>query len=91
MGLGESVCCRGDGWIGFRMPISPDATARLRRAKLIEGRRPHLRVSADVAAITGRKADYIRTRTQDDAHYSRLVVDYLEQYGGRPAERSMTC
>ncbi|MFT4157338.1 MAG: putative DNA binding domain-containing protein [Microbacterium sp.] len=62
------------------LPISDEAITRLRKAKLIEGRRPHLHLSADIAAVTGRKADYIRTRAQDDAHYARLVIDYLTQY-----------
>lgn len=65
-----------------RLPVNDEAIARLRKAKLVEGRRPHLRVNADIAAITGSKAEYIRRRAQDDAHYSRLVVDYLTQYGG---------
>ena len=38
-------------------------------------------MSADIAALTGRKAEYIRTRAQDDAHFSRLIIDYLMQYG----------
>ena len=29
----------------------------------------------------GDKASYIRTRAQDDAHYARLVVDFLKEYG----------
>lgn len=65
-----------------RLPITDEAVARLRKAKLIEGRRPHLHVSATVAAMTERKADYIRTRAQDDAHFAQLIVDYLSQYGG---------
>lgn len=64
------------------LPISAEAAAHLRKAKLIEGRKPHLRVNADIAAVTGSKAEYIRRRAQDDAHYSRLVVDYLTEYGG---------
>lgn len=64
-----------------RLPITDEAVARLRKAKLIEGRRPHLHVSATVAAMTERKADYIRTRAQDDAHFAQLIVDYLNQYG----------
>ncbi|KQM39437.1 RNA-binding domain-containing protein [Microbacterium sp. Leaf203] len=65
-----------------RLPITDEAVTRLRKAKLIEGRRPHLHVSAAVAAATERKADYIRTRAQDDAHFSQLIIDYLRQYGG---------
>ena len=64
------------------LPSSAEAIARLRKAKLVEGRRPNLRVNADIAKITGSKAEYIRRRAQDDAHYARLVVDYLTQYGG---------
>lgn len=63
------------------LPISRSANARLRRAKLIEGRGHSRRVSSDVAAAIDRKAEYIRTRSQDGAHYARLVVDYLKEYG----------
>ncbi|WP_282825090.1 RNA-binding domain-containing protein [Gulosibacter sediminis] len=65
-----------------RLPVTDEAVARLRKAKLVEGRRPHMHVSATVAAMTERKADYIRTRAQDDAHFAQLIIDYLNQYGG---------
>lgn len=64
-----------------KLPIPDDAVRRLRQAKLIEGRRPNLFVAADVAAVTGSEVDYIRTRAQDDAHYQRLVVDFLSAFG----------
>jgi ATP-dependent DNA helicase RecG len=63
-----------------KLTISDGALTHLRRAKLIEGRKPHLHVSAQVAAVTGNKADYIRTRSLDDAHYARLLTDYLQQF-----------
>jgi len=63
------------------LPISESAVAHLKRAKLIEGRRPHLHVSALVAAATGSRAAYIRTRALDDAHYARLLTDYLKKFG----------
>jgi ATP-dependent DNA helicase RecG len=65
-----------------KLPVPDDVVRRLRGARLVEGRKPHLHVTADVAAVTGNKADYIRTRAQDDAHYSALVLNYLKQYGG---------
>lgn len=65
-----------------KMPISREAVARLRRANLIEGRSPNLHVSSAVAAATDTKAEYIRTRAQDDTHYAKLVTDYLTQFGG---------
>ncbi|MDZ7577649.1 MAG: putative DNA binding domain-containing protein [Candidatus Nanopelagicales bacterium] len=56
-------------------------TRRLRRAGLIEGRKPHIHVAASVAGASGAKAEYIRTRRQTDDHYAKLVTDYLTEYG----------
>ena len=64
-----------------KLPIPDDAVARLRRAKLIEGRKPNFHVSASVAKATASKVDYIRTRAQDDAFYLKLLTDYLEEFG----------
>lgn len=63
------------------LTITDEAALRLRKAELIEGRKPRLHVRANIAAITGPRADYIRTRAQDDAHLSRLVLDYLRLFG----------
>lgn len=63
------------------LAIPDDLVQRLRRAKLIEGQRPRLRVAASVAAVTGGRAEYIRNRPQDDAHYAKLTTDYLERFG----------
>jgi ATP-dependent DNA helicase RecG len=61
----------------------PDETIRrLRKSGLIEGRKPHFYVSASVAKVTtDKKADYIRTRAQDDAFYTKLIIDYLTEFG----------
>ncbi|MGN4064988.1 ATP-binding protein [Burkholderia gladioli] len=64
-----------------KLPIPDEAAARLRRSKLIEGRKPNFHVSAAVAEATANKADYIRTRAQDDAFYAKLLTDYLEKFG----------
>ena len=69
-----------------RLPITDDAIPRLRRNHLIKGRRPNIHVSARIAAATASKADYIRTRTQDDEHYAKLIVDYLREF--EKADRS---
>jgi ATP-dependent DNA helicase RecG len=63
-----------------KLPIPNEAIFRLRRSKLIEGRKPNLHVSAAVAAATANKAEYIRTRAQDDAHYAKLITDYLQKF-----------
>lgn len=64
-----------------RLPLDDATVKRLRRARLIEGRKPNLHVSAIVAKVTAKKADYIRTRAQDDTFYAKLVTDYLAQFG----------
>ncbi len=63
------------------LPITSEAASELRAAGLVEGRRPRLRISSRIAAVAGDKAGYIRTRAQDDAHYARLVVDFIREYG----------
>lgn len=67
-----------------KLPIDDEALRRLRAAKLVEGRKPHVHVSASVAMATGNRADYIRTRAQDDAFYTRLIVDLLRTFGEAP-------
>lgn len=69
-----------------RLPITADAIRHLRRSHLIEGRKPNIHVSATVAAATASKAEYILTRAQDDEHYARLIVDYLQKF--EKADRS---
>lgn len=64
-----------------KLPIPDEASARLRRAGLIEGRKPNYFVSATVAKATASVADYIRTRGQDDEFYLKLITDYLALKG----------
>jgi len=64
-----------------KLPIPDEAATRLRKGGLIEGRKPNYLVSAVVASATASKADYIRTRAQDDEFYAKLVTDYLEKFG----------
>lgn len=64
-----------------RLPLTDEMIKRLRRDGLIEGRKPNLHVSATVAQVTASKADYIKTRAQDDDYYCRLITDYLKNFG----------
>ncbi len=54
---------------------------RLKKQRLIEGRRPNVFVSAKIAAATGDKAAYIKHRAFDKEHYKKMVVAYLQQFG----------
>ncbi len=64
-----------------RLPLEDAMVKHLRRAGLIEGRKPNMHVSASVAKATASKADYIRTRAQDDTFYAKLIADYLAKFG----------
>ncbi len=69
-----------------RLPVDDATARRLRKAGLIEGRKPNLHIAAVIAAATGVKAHYIRSRRQDNAFYEKLVMDYLEQFGSASRE-----
>ncbi len=62
-----------------RVP-NESALVILRKRGLVEGRKPGLHISALVAAVTDQKAQYIRTRRQDDQHYRKLIHDYIRQF-----------
>jgi ATP-dependent DNA helicase RecG len=64
-----------------KLPLDDSMLQHLRREKLIEGRKPNFHVSASVATATATKADYIRTRAQDDAFYIKLISDYIAKFG----------
>jgi len=63
------------------LPIDETTVRRLRKEKLIEGRKPNLHVSAQIASASDTKGEYIRKRSQDDTFYKQLVLDYLEEFG----------
>jgi ATP-dependent DNA helicase RecG len=69
-----------------RLPLRDDMIKRLRRDGLIEGRKPNLHVSATVAKVTANRAEYIRTRAQDDDYYCKLITDYLRKFNGASRE-----
>lgn len=62
-------------------PVDNATIRRLRRRKLIEGRKPHYRVNSDIASQTGRTIEYVRNRPQHDTHYQKLILDLLETSG----------
>jgi ATP-dependent DNA helicase RecG len=64
-----------------KRPLSNEEFSRLKKLKLVEGRRPNVFVSANVAAATGNKAAYIKHRAFDKKHYKSLVMAYLNKFG----------
>jgi len=61
-------------------PISDEEFRSLKTKKLVEGRRPQLFVSEQIAAETDTRADYIRKRSFDKQHFKDLVISYLKRY-----------
>jgi len=64
-----------------KQPLADTEFDSLKKKKLVEGRRPNLFVSATVAADTDSRADYIKNRSFDKAHFERMVVEYLTKFG----------
>lgn len=65
-------------------PVSDEVLRRLRKKRLVEGRRPHLRVSASVAEATGTKVDYLDERGQSAEYCFALINDLLVTSGPSP-------
>jgi ATP-dependent DNA helicase RecG len=64
------------------VPI-PDVMAKhLKHERLIEGRKPRFHVSAQVAAATFKKAEYIRNRSFDDRHFQDMILELIKKFGG---------
>ncbi len=63
-----------------RLPVPNQVVRALRERGWVEGRKPNIHISAAIAATTGQKVQYIKTRKQDDEHYKKLVTDYLEEW-----------
>lgn len=61
--------------------LAEEEFKRLKKAGLIEGRRPNLFVSARVAQATDDRATYIMNRGLDKEHYKGLILSYLEKFG----------
>lgn len=64
-----------------RKSLGPAEIKELRRLKLVEGRASHLFVAPKIAALTGDKAQYIRNRAFDTAHYKQMILQFLVEFG----------
>jgi ATP-dependent DNA helicase RecG len=61
--------------------ISDEEFNRLKRLRLIEGRRPNLFVAGRIAEATQGKVDYIRYRAFDKGHYKQMVLAFIKKFG----------
>lgn len=54
--------------------------AELRKAKLIDGRKPNFFVSAYVADATHTRPEYTRNKGLDDHYYKTLILQHIKQF-----------
>jgi ATP-dependent DNA helicase RecG len=62
-------------------PISKEATSRLRKMKLIEGRSPNLFISKQIAESTHAEIEYTDLKGFDDEYYCDYIIKALTQHG----------
>jgi len=65
---------------GKSKQITSDEASFLKRKKLIEGKRPNLHISSDVAQVTDQKDDYIKLRGIDDTYCQSIILEYLGKF-----------
>ncbi|WP_372365126.1 ATP-binding protein [Candidatus Uabimicrobium sp. HlEnr_7] len=61
--------------------LSQQEFKSLKSRKLVEGRRPNLFVSAQVAAATNKKALYIKQKAFNKIYYEQMIISYLQKFG----------
>lgn len=68
-----------------RHRIGDDQAAILRKAKLIEGRKPNFFVSAHIADATDTRAEYTRNKGLNDHYYKTFVLQHIQKFKSVPA------
>lgn len=63
-----------------KLPVSKEVIAHLRKNKYIEGRKPNIHISSEIAKISDTKVDYLKNRGLDDKYYEKLITDYLSKF-----------
>jgi len=65
-----------------KLPITDDAIRRLRRAGLVEGRKPNYHVSASVAVAAEGEVDYTRRKGINNAQLKELIGSHVAKFPG---------
>ncbi len=60
--------------------LSADEVKVLKAKNLIEGKRPNLHISSNVAKYTNQEDEYMKMKGFDDAYYQDMIVKYLEKF-----------
>ena len=65
----------------LKRTVSSTEIDRLRKLKLIEGRKPNIFISKTVAQSVGKKISYTKIKGFDDKYYRDLICQALRQHG----------
>ena len=60
--------------------ITKEASILLKKKNFVEGRYPNLHISANIAAVTGDMADYMKQKGIDDSFCQQIILDYLKKF-----------
>jgi len=60
-------------------PLTDNEAKKLRKQKLIEGRKPNYYLSFEIAEKTKRDTDYIKQRGFKDKYYKDLIIEYISK------------
>ncbi len=60
--------------------LSSDEVKVLKAKNLIEGKRPNLHISSNVAKYTNQKDEYIKLRGIDDTYCQSIILEYLAKF-----------
>lgn len=63
-----------------KMSLTADEAKQLRNLGLIEGNRPNLYVSSEIANKTDQRLDYMKRRGIDNDYCKKMILDYLEKF-----------
>lgn len=63
-----------------RLMIDKEEHKQLKKARLVEGRYPNLRISSIVASAIGKKEEYIENKEFDNKFYKEKIIQYLKAY-----------
>ena len=70
--------------------IADEQAAILRKAKLIEGRKPNFFVCAHIADATDTRAEYTRNKGLNDHYYKTFVLQHIQKFKSVPASEVRT-
>jgi ATP-dependent DNA helicase RecG len=63
-----------------KLKVADEQASLLRKAKLIEGRKPNFFVCAHIADATDTRTGYTRNKGLDDHYYKTLILQHIRQF-----------